>query len=141
MIQKRIIQTFRSLLKKESVSDPSETPLNHHWTPRDGLGEAVCSKTSRRDQFHPISSRHMLQNESYEPFFFKGLVSNPSETPLKPFRGTSGQPWKAVCSKTSRQDKFGHTKIAKNHQFLTFDTRIPAEGCSKKIKSQKTLSF
>ena len=58
------------------ISDWFQTPLkpgfrplwNQHWTPRDGLGEAVYRKTSCRDRFEAISSRRMIQNESYGRF-------------------------------------------------------------------------
>ena len=45
--------------KKGGFQTPLKPLWNHHWTPRDELGEAVCSKTGRRDRFLPISSRHM----------------------------------------------------------------------------------
>ena len=35
----------------------------------------------------------------------------------------------------------GHTKTRKKPQFLTLDSRIPAESCSKNSKIAKTLSF
>ena len=35
----------------------------------------------------------------------------------------------------------GQKKLAKKTQFLTLESRIPAERCSQKIKSQKTLCF
>ena len=38
-------------------------------------------------QFHPIWSYHMIQNKLYQSLILKGMVSDPSEIPLKPKGG------------------------------------------------------
>ena len=146
---------FQTTLKpvwNHTVSDPSETTLkpfwNHSETPLkpslDGLDGRGWKNRSFRFQtgfklvwnhlFSPrerVKKRRMRQNESWAQF--SGHFRDPLKRKKNPVFDT-----RPSFSLRGAPDQ---KKLQKNPQFLTLDSRIPAEGCSKIQKSQKPLSF
>ena len=160
-------QTTLKPLWNHTVSDHSETLLKPHgfrplWNP----SETTRFQTTLKPLWNHTVSDH--SGTPLKPHSF-GPLWNHSETPLKPSLDGSGWPWieKQIVSEPSSfrlvwnhlfspRDRVwrrpyeakrivstdsGTPKSQKKPQFLTLDSRIPAEGCFEHEKIAKNPQF